>query len=325
MNTIFVLAEHRNNALRDVTFEMLHKASVLARETSSRVTAVLLGHDCNVMAEALCPWADEVITADHETFAAYNAEPYLAALSSLIAERAPSVFVMAHSATGMDLAPALSVRVNAPLVTDCMDFSLEAGTFTARRQMYGGKVDVRVTAKPAPTYLVTQRGGSFPAQQAEPKSGEIVPLPLPPLSGLRDRKFVRYTEAETGGVDISGSDILVSVGRGIGKPENLPLAEELAKAIGAPLACSRPVADSKWLPKSCQVGTSGKTVHPKVYLALGISGAFQHQAGMKNSGTIIAVNKDGRAPIFKVAHFGIVEDLFKVLPVLTEKVKALKG
>ncbi len=145
--------------------------------------------------------------------------------------------------------------------------------------------------------------------------------PIPSLDGLRDRLFKGYTEAEAADVDITGADILVSVGRGIGKPENIPVAQELADALKSPLSCSRPVADQKWLPKTRQVGSSGKTVKPKVYLAIGISGAFQHQAGMKGADTIIAINKDPRAPIFKIAHYGIVEDLFKVAPLLAQKIR----
>ncbi|MCX8012099.1 MAG: electron transfer flavoprotein subunit alpha/FixB family protein, partial [Desulfobacterota bacterium] len=138
------------------------------------------------------------------------------------------------------------------------------------------------------------------------------------------RKFIEFVEAAVGEVDITRADILVSVGRGIGDAENIPLAEAFAEALGATVSCSRPVVDKKWLPKERQVGTSGKTVKPKVYIALGISGAFQHVAGMKNSGTIIAINKDPKAPIFNIAHYGIVDDVLKILPVLTEKAQALK-
>jgi electron transfer flavoprotein alpha subunit len=173
--------------------------------------------------------------------------------------------------------------------------------------------------KPSDRYLITLRPGSIPAEPDSGKSGEIEELPIPDWSGLKGRRFLEYLEAALEDVDIAAADILVSIGRGIGKPENIPIAQDFADAIGATLACSRPVADKEWLPKSRQVGTSGKTVRPKIYLALGISGAFQHQAGMKNSGTIIAVNKDPKAPIFNVAHYGIVADLFQVLPVLQEK------
>ena len=171
-------------------------------------------------------------------------------------------------------------------------------------------------------YLVTVRPGSFSSKMAEGKFATVIDLSPPVWDGLRGRRFIGYIEPEAEDVDISDADILVSIGRGIGKPENIPLAEAFAEAIGATLSCSRPVADKGWLPKSRQVGTSGKTVRPKVYIALGISGAFQHQAGMKNSETIIAVNKDPKAPIFKVAHYGIVGDIFQVLPILTEKFKA---
>ena len=144
-------------------------------------------------------------------------------------------------------------------------------------------------------------------------------FPPPDWTNLKGRQFLKYLEAELGDVDIAAADILVSIGRGIGKKENIPIVQDFADLIGATLSCSRPVDDEEWLPKSRQVGTSGKTVRPKIYIALGISGAYQHQAGMKNADTIIAVNKDPKAPIFNVAHYGIVEDLFKVLPLLSEK------
>jgi len=182
-------------------------------------------------------------------------------------------------------------------------------------------VNAHLKLKPSRQYLATIRPGSFASEARDQKRAEVVELAQPSWENQLRRKFIGYIEPEIEDVDISDADILVSIGRGIGKPENIPIAEAFAEAIGATLSCSRPVADKGWLPKSRQVGTSGKTVRPKVYIALGISGAFQHQAGMKNSGTIIAVNKDPKAPIFKVAHYGIVGDIFQVLPMLTEKFK----
>jgi len=170
--------------------------------------------------------------------------------------------------------------------------------------------------------LLLMRAGSFSADIEAGYEPEVVSIASPLTAEIAARRFLAYVEAAVGEVDITQADILVSVGRGIGDAEHIPEAEALAKALGATLSCSRPVVDKKWLPKERQVGTSGKTVKPKVYIALGISGAFQHVAGMKNAGTIIAVNKDPKAPIFNVADYGIVEDLFKILPVLTEKVRA---
>ena len=172
--------------------------------------------------------------------------------------------------------------------------------------------------------MITVRSGAFPVLEKEPLPGEIVSVPSPLTDEGLAKRFLQYVEAVVGEVDITQADILVSVGRGIKDAENIPIVKELADALGGALACSRPVVDKKWLPKDRQVGTSGKTVKPKVYIAIGISGAFQHVAGMKNAGTIIAVNKDPKAPIFSVARYGIVADLFKIVPVLKDKIKELK-
>jgi electron transfer flavoprotein alpha subunit len=217
----------------------------------------------------------------------------------------------------MDLAPALSERVGLPLATDCVDLEIRDGALRALRQVYGGKIQEELLLKPFDGYLASVRPGSFEGITDQGKSAAREAIPAPDWSALRGRRFVEYLEAALEDVDITAADILVSVGRGIGKPENIPTAQAFADAIGATLSCSRPVADEEWLPKSRQVGTSGKTVRPKIYIALGISGAYQHQAGMKNSETIIAVNTDPRAPIFNVAHYGLVADLMQVLPVLT--------
>lgn len=324
MADVLVVAEHRQGRMRDITFEALHKGRMVAQESGGTLYAALLGTQNSPLAEKLSSHADSVLLMQSDDFADYNSESYLAALHGLIAEYKPSIVLIAHSAFGMDFAPALAVRSNAPLVTDCLDFHLEEDRLKAKRSYYGGKIEATVTVKPAPLYFITLRAGSFPAEAPEPAQGEIVNCAPPSLTGLRDRKFIKYTEAETADVDITTADILVSIGRGIGKPENLPIAQELAEALKSPLSCSRPVADQKWLPKTRQVGSSGKTVKPKVYLAIGISGAFQHQAGMQGSDTIIAINKDPRAPIFKIAHYGIVEDLFKIAPVLTQKIREIK-
>jgi electron transfer flavoprotein alpha subunit len=172
--------------------------------------------------------------------------------------------------------------------------------------------------------MVTVRSGAFPALEKGALPGEMVKVASPLTDEGLAKRFLQYVEAAVGEVDITQADILVSVGRGIKEAENIPMVKEFADAIGATLSCSRPVVDKKWLPKDRQVGTSGKTVKPKVYVAIGISGAFQHIAGMKGAGTVIAINKDPKAPIFGVATYGIVADLFKIVPVLKDKVKELR-
>ncbi|RLB42044.1 MAG: electron transfer flavoprotein subunit alpha/FixB family protein [Deltaproteobacteria bacterium] len=321
MNDILVVAEHRKGELRDITFEMLALAKRLAREQGGAVTTVLLGEEILALQEELSSLTDKILVVEDPLLGNYNADPYLVVLKELISRDTPYITLLGHTAMGMDLAPPLSARTGIPLVTDCIDVMIEESHLSVQRQVYGGKVNAHLQLKPAEQYILTIRPGSFTYQEEWDSSATVTKLPAPSWDALRGRRFIGYLEPEAEDVDISEADILVSIGRGIGKPENIAVAEAFAEAIGATLSCSRPVADKGWLPKSRQVGTSGKTVRPKVYIALGISGAFQHQAGMKNSGTIIAVNKDPKAPIFKVAHYGIVADLFQVLPVLTEKFK----
>ena len=319
MDEILVLAEHRNGEFRDITFELFTAANALGTAHDLAVTGLLLAHEASSLAGRLQGACDTLLLLEDPELAQYSAEHYLAVMEMLLGERKPVLTLIGHTAAGMDLAPALAARLSLPLVTDCVEVSLEGGGLAVLRQIYGGKINVHLSMKPAESYLLTIRPGTFDAEAHQAKSGGVETIAAPSWTGLKDRRFLGYAEAELEDVDIAAADILVSVGRGIGKAENIPAAQEFADAIGATLSCSRPVADEEWLPKSRQVGTSGKTVRPKIYIALGISGAYQHQAGMKNADTIIAVNKDPMAPIFNVAHYGIVEDLFKVLPVLTEK------
>ncbi len=324
MKEIFVLAEHRQGQWRDITFEMLSKARQLAESFGSEVHAVVLGKEVANSTEALRPMAHRVFLVEDERLEVFNSETYQTVLAQLITERKPLLTLIGHSTLGMDLAPNLAVQLKMPLATDCIGIEGKDGSFVLTRQIYGGKINSTVLFnKPGP-YLVTLRAGTFPVLQRDSLQGDIISLPSPLTDGNFAKRFLGYLEAALGDVDITQADILVSVGRGIKGPENLPLVKEFAEAIGGTLSCSRPVVDKKWLPKGRQVGTSGKTVKPKVYIAVGISGAFQHIAGMKGAGTVIAINKDPKAPIFGVAHYGIVGDLFKIIPALKDKVKELK-
>lgn len=324
MGEIFVLAEHRRGELRDITFEMLTKGRELAQKTSSELTAVILGKDVKEYAKRLAEHANRVLVVEDEKLEHFNSDIYQNVLSNLIKERKPLLTMIGHTSYGIDLAPSLAVELNLPLATDCIDLEFENGTLIITRQMYGGKVNVRARLEKAERYIVTVRQAAFPAEK-EQVSGEIVEVPSPLSEEIAEKKFIDYILPPPGAVDITAADVIVAIGRGIKDESNIPIAEDLAKTLGGVLACSRPVVDKGWLPSDRQVGTSGKTVKPKLYIALGISGAFQHVLGMKNSDLIIAVNKDPNAPIFNVADYGIVDDLFKVVPVITEKLKELKG
>jgi len=314
MSRTLVIAEHRQGALRDVTLEVLGAA----RELGGEVDAVLLADDPRRLAQPLVGRTGSLRLLAHPDLAAFDPELLLPAIEDLVRSTRPALVLTGHTSQGMDLAPALAGRLGAPLVTDSTGIEVVDGALVVTRQVYSGKVRQRLVLKRAETVVCTVRPGAFPSAPGGVDT-TVQETVLGGLAPRHARRFLEYIAAAAGDVDIAAADVLVSVGRGIGSAENIAKAKALADAIGAPLACSRPVADAGWLPKSRQVGTSGKTVRPKVYVALGISGAFQHQAGMKGSGTIIAVNKDPRAPIFQVAHYGIVADLFDVLPGLTEK------
>jgi len=244
-------------------------------------------------------------------------------LAYLLKEHKPYLTLIAHSGFGMDLAPSLAVETGLPLATDCFEFRIENSQITAIRQMYGGKINAFIDFKGADQVLCTVRPSSFSFEESS-LTAEIVHVDSPLQEEITARKFVEYVEAAVGDVDISQADIVIGVGRGIKEKENIKIVEDLASALGGVIACSRPVVDAGWLPKTRQVGSSGKTIKPKLYIALGISGAFQHTAGLKGAETVVAVNKDCNAPVFGIADFGIVDDLFKVVPTLTEKIKAIK-
>ncbi len=319
MGEIFVLAEHRRGELRDVTLEMLGKGQELATALDAPLAAVLLGHNVDSFATELTKHADQVLVVEDERLEHFNADAYQQVLAHLITERRPSLVLMGQSAYGMDLAPSLATQLDLPLVTDCVGLEFENGQLFAVREMYGGKVSARVAFRQADPYLATVRQAAFPFEEGEPLGGEVIAVDSPLTREIEYRRFLEYVEAAVGEVDITQADVVVAAGRGIKEQDNMALVEKLAEALGGVVAGSRPVIDAGWLPPDRQVGQSGKTVKPKLYLAVGISGASQHVAGMKASSTIVAINKDPDAPIFKVANYGIVDDLFKVVPALTEQ------
>jgi electron transfer flavoprotein alpha subunit len=324
MGEIFVLVEHRQGKIRDITYEMLDIGDKIATQQGARLNTLLLGQDVKNFAEDLAARTSKVLVVEDENLKNFNSIPYQKVLSSLIAKYQPFLTLIGHTAFGMDLAPSLSVQVDFPLVTDCIGLSQEGSRFKAVRSIYGGKLNANVTLRESKGYIATVRPGMFSPKVPGDKKGGIVLEPSPMTGAMDAKKFVEYFEAPMTGEDITQAEILVSVGQGIGGPENIPVIEELAKNLGGVLSCSRPVVDRNWLPKERQVGISGKTVKPKVYIAIGISGAFQHVTAMQGSETIIAINKDPKAPIFNVADYGIVDDFQNVIPILKEKAKGMK-
>jgi electron transfer flavoprotein alpha subunit len=325
MAEIFVLAEHRQGQVREITYEMLTKARGIAERASARLTAVVLGKEVKEKAKPLTDYANEVLIVEDVKLDNFNSETYQKVLSTLIREHKPLLTFIGHTSYGIDLAPRLATALNLPLATDCIDLAFENDTFVVTRQMYGGKVNVRAKTRKAEGYLATVRQAAFAAQKpSTPLDGQIIETPSPLTEEITVKRFIGYVLPPPGGVDITAAEKLVGIGRGIKDIANMPVIEEFAKTLGAVLACSRPVVDKGWLPNDRQVGSSGKTVKPKLYVAVGISGAFQHVLGMKNSDLIIAINKDPNAPIFSFSDYGIVEDLFKIVPSLRNKINELR-
>jgi electron transfer flavoprotein alpha subunit len=324
MSEVFVLVEHRQGKIRDITYEMLAAGEKLASQQGISSTAVLLGHHVKHFAEELASRGSKVLVVEDAQLEHFNSILYQEVLSSLITKYQPLLTLIGHTAFGMDLAPSLSVEMGSPLVTDCIGLSFEGSRLKAVRSIYGGKVNANVSLRESKGYIATVRPGVFsPGTPGEKKAGII--MESSSLQGTIDvKKFLEYIEAPITGEDITQAEIIVSVGQGIGGPEHIPMIEEVAKSLGGVVACSRPVVDRNWLPKERQVGISGKTVKPKVYIAIGISGAFQHVTAMQGSETIIAINKDPRAPIFGVADYGIVDDFQNVIPILKERTKGMK-
>lgn len=326
MSEIFVVIEHRLGEIRDITYELLWKAGDLAEKLSHSVTAVLLGHDVSTFAEDLSDRADKIIVCDDERLKNFSADLYKEIIAGLIEESGPALILIGSTSWGMELAPCLSVKTGLPLATDCIDIVPENGKLMAQRQMYNGKIFANVSFAQSAGCLITIRSGVFPKDKIGDRQAQRVQKDFPLAEAKPAKEFVEFVETAAGDVDITQAELLISVGRGIGEEENIAIIKELAEALNGVVSCSRPVVDKNWLPKYLQVGTSGKSVSPKVYVAVGISGAFQHMAGLSGAGTVIAVNKDPKAPIFRTAHYGIVDDLFKIVPALKNKaLEAKKG
>ena len=325
MTEIFVLAEHRQGQVREITFEMLTKGRELAQKTGAELSAVLLGKDVKDHAKTLAEHANNVLLVEDGKLENFNSDAYQKVLAHLMSEHKPLLTLIGHTSFGVELAPSLAVSIGVPLATDCIDIGCENETVTVTRQMYGGKVNATATLRKAQSYIATVRQATFQVKAEASLNGQVVEVPSPLSEEVAGKRFVQYVPPPPGGVDITAAPVLVGVGRGIKDVSNIPVVEDLAKTMGGALACSRPIVDKGWLPTDRQVGSSGKTVKPKFYLALGISGAFQHVLGMKASDLIIAVNKDPKAPIFGVADYAVVEDLFKIVGPLKNKMQELKG
>lgn len=319
---IYVVIEHLRRRVSDISYVMLAAARVMANATGGKVIAILLGHDVEPLASDLA--ADRVLYVEHPAFADFSSDAYQRALESLLKEKSPRAVLFGDTTIGGDVAAWLSAHLSLPLVSACRTVRAEGETIKFVSQICGGKLMAEGNL-PAPIALVMMvPGGYKPEQGRTTQPPALERLDAPALDDLRV-SVKEYIEPAVGDVDIAREPILVSIGRGIQNQDNVELAEELAKALGGVVCASRPVIDQGWLPQTRLVGKSGKAVKPKLYLALGISGAPEHVEAVGDSEMIVAINTDATAPIFDIAKFGSAIDMLDLLPVLTEKVQQAKG
>jgi electron transfer flavoprotein alpha subunit len=320
VGVILTFAEQRDGKLRRASLETVSEARRLAGPLAASVTTVVIGPGSEALAaELTAQGADRVVVFDDPAFGSYATESYARALAQATSEAKPSVVLVPFTAMGKDLAPRVAAKIGAGLVSDCVALEVKDGRLIARRPMYAGKAYATVewTAEPQ---MATLRPNVFPLG---PKDAS---RPVDLVRGAADAsaraKVTGVSATSQGKVQLSEAQIIVSGGRGLKGPENFHLVESLAEALGAAVGASRAIVDAGWVDHQLQVGQTGRTVSPSLYVACGISGAIQHLAGMSSSKYIVAINKDKDAPIFKVADYGIVGDLFEVLPRLTEAAKA---
>jgi len=321
MPRIFAYIVHKAGVPDDSATELLAAAKVIDPTAVPTAIAVGWGNDLEATCTGLCASYAEVWKIANEALSYPNAELVRQALANVLPPG--SIVLVAHDHFGIDLAPGLSIKMNAAFASDVLAIEGNDGTnLRLVRQEFGGAVSAHVLCDISSGAVITVRPGSFKSQPG-PVSGTVVDKSAEVGALTAKRRYLETIVPEAGAVDITKHNVLVSIGRGIQEKDNVAIAEELAEALGAAVSCSRPVVDAKWLEKSRQVGSSGKTVKPKVYLACGISGAFQHLAGLKGNPFIIAINKNPKAPIFQVADVGIVDDLLEFLPELTTKIREM--
>jgi len=325
MSTLAVMEQHSENgapAWRRMSWETLAAAQQFARELGRPAMAAVVGSGVDALASELSSkQLDRVYAVDHELLKEYTPDGYTAALRQLIEQVKPALVLFPHTYEVRDFLPKLATEFNRVAVSDAVAHHIEGGEIVLVRQLFQGKINADVRFSGAPPFFASLQAGTYRADQVAEGSAPVEKFkPRLTADEIRTRTLELFRESERA-VDLSSAEIIVSVGRGIKESDNLPLVEKLADALGAELAASRPICDAGWLPMERQVGSSGQTVAPKMYVAIGISGAIQHLVGMKGSKTIVAINKDPNAPIFEVADYGIVGDLFQVVPELTEAIR----
>jgi len=323
-NDVLVIAEQRGGVLKKVAFEMLGMGAELAAALGGSVKAVVLGSDLGDLPTTLAQYgATQVYVADDGSLANYSSEGYANTLAAFVgsADIEPAIILLGATALGKDLAPRLAARLGVGLASDCIDFQIKDGRLLATRPIFAGKALAQVRLEGTPQ-IATLRPNVLAAPPPDTSAtATVVPLAADP--GTVRARVVGLVSAGEGEIDVAEADVIVSGGRGVGGPEGFAPIGSLAKILGAAVGASRAAVDAGWIEHLHQVGQTGKTVTPNLYIACGISGAIQHLAGMKTSKVIVAINKDPEAPIFKIANYGIVGDLFEVVPLLEKELQAL--
>ena len=324
MARIFAYIVHRGGVVDDSAAELLAAAKKI--DPTALPAAVLTGWgaDLDLACDSLRGSFGEIWKIANEALAYSNAELVRQALVSVLP--VGSILLVPHDHFGIDLSPGLSIKLNAAFVSDVVGIeAVDSDCLQLVRQEFGGQVSAHVRCNIASGAVINVRPGAFKPELGAATTGEVIDKSSDIDTLTVRRRYVETIVAEAGDVDITKHSVLVSIGRGIQEKDNVSIAEEFAEVLGAAVSCSRPVVDAKWMEKSRQVGSSGKTVKPKVYLAFGISGAFQHLAGIKGNPFLIAINKNPKAPIFQVADIGIVDDILEFIPVLTDKAREMRG
>jgi electron transfer flavoprotein alpha subunit len=325
---ILVVTEHRQGKWNNASFETLAAAQQIAGATNGSVAATVLGKGVSAFAEELAAKAvAEVLAVDHDLLADYTPDGYCIALKQAIESAKPDLVLFPHTYQVRDFAPKLAASLGKGMIGDCVGYRNEGGKLVFVRQMFQGKTVADVSFLGAGPWFASFQAGAFRADLVQAHSSGKAPVNAVSVqlaaAQIRTKPLELFKEAKSA-VDLTQAPLIVAIGRGIKAPENIPQAEAVAKAMGAEIAASRPICDEGWLPMERQIGSSGQTVAPKLYLALGISGAIQHVVGMKGARTIVAINKDSNAPIFEIADYGIVGDIFEIMPALTEELQKAK-
>jgi len=330
---ILLITEQRGGKWNNISFETLAASQQIAQQTKGTISGVVIGKGVGALANELAGYQlDDVVLIEHDLLAEYTPDGYCIALRQVIENAKPDLILLPHTYQVRDFAPKLAASLgeSAPskggkgMIGDCIAYRYENGKLVFVRQMFQGRTAADVVFTGEPPWIASFQSAAFrgdtaakrASDKAEVKSASVELKP----EQIRTRPLELFREAKQA-VDLTQAPILVSVGRGIKAPENIPMAEKLAKLLGGEVSASRPICDEGWLPMDRQIGSSGQTVVPKLYLALGISGAIQHVVGMKGSRTIVAINKDQNAPIFEIADYGIVGDLFEIVPALIEELE----